>query len=172
MSLTSGKKGISKGAMKMKYDYKNFEMPSEETLRQQLTPEQYDIAYEGGTEPPFHNAYFDNKEVGLYVDVVSKEPLFGSFDKYDSGTGWPSFTKPLPDVTLIERADDSLGMRRIEVISPSSHAHLGHLFDDGPVEFGGKRYCMNSAVLEFVPVTEFKTKGYEKFLPLFGYEMV
>jgi len=151
----------------MSDDYKNFVMPSDDVLRQQLSPAQYAIAYEGGTEPPFQNAYFDYKERGLYVDVVSKYPLFGSFDKYDSGTGWPSFTHPLPGVTLQEVQDDRFGMRRIEVVSPSSGAHLGHVFDDGPIAAGGKRYCMNSAVLLFIPYAELEAGGYGEFLPLF-----
>jgi len=151
----------------MSYDYKNFVMPSEAALRTLLSEEQYAIAYEGGTERPFQNAYFDNKEPGIYLDVVSKYPLFSSLDKYDSGTGWPSFTQPLKGVTLEEKVDTSHGMRRIEVISPSSGAHLGHLFNDGPIDRGGMRYCMNSAVLEFVPRTELAAKGYSDYERLF-----
>jgi methionine-R-sulfoxide reductase len=151
----------------MSEDYKKFIMPTDDVLRQRLSPEQYAIAYEGGTEPPFQNAYFDNKAVGIYVDVISRYPLFGSFDKYDSGTGWPSFTHPLSGVVLEEVQDERFGMSRIEVISPSSGAHLGHVFDDGPKEAGGKRYCMNSAVLLFIPYAELEGRGYGEFLPLF-----
>ena len=140
---------------------------SEEELRQRLTPIQYRVTRQEGTEPAFMNAYWNNHAPGIYVDVVSGEPLFTSLDKFDSGTGWPSFTKPLARESVVEKTDTAHGMERTEVRSTSSDSHLGHVFDDGPANAGGLRYCMNSASLRFVPVDKLKEEGYEKFLPLF-----
>ena len=136
-------------------------------LRSRLTKEQYYVTKQNGTEPPFRNEYWDNKKPGIYVDVISGEPLFSSLDKFDSGTGWPSFAKPLAKENIIEKSDSSHGMTRVEVRSKTSDAHLGHLFDDGPRDRGGMRYCMNSAAMRFIPVEKLKEEGYERFLPLF-----
>ena len=136
-------------------------------LRKKLTKEQYHVTKQNGTEPPFRNEYWDNKQPGIYVDVISGEPLFSSLDKFDSGTGWPSFTKPLAKENIIEKNDGSHGMVRVEVRSKKSDAHLGHLFDDGPRDKGGMRYCMNSAAMRFIPVEKLKEEGYERFHPLF-----
>ena len=136
-------------------------------LRRRLTKEQYYVTKQNGTEPPFRNAYWDNKKPGIYVDVISGEPLFSSVDKFDSGTGWPSFTKPLAKENVVEKSDSSHGMTRVEVRSKKSDAHLGHIFDDGPPDKGGIRYCMNSASLRFIPVEKLEAEGYGKFLPLF-----
>lgn len=130
-----------------------------------LTPEQYHITQENGTERAFQNEYWDNKEEGIYVDVVTGEALFSSKDKFDSGTGWPSFTKPIKEENIIEKSDHSYGMSRVEVRSESSH--LGHVFTDGPKEAGGMRYCINSASLKFIPKDELKAAGYEEFLSEF-----
>ena len=140
---------------------------SDDELRQRLTPIQYRVTRQEGTEPAFMNAYWNNHQPGLYVDVVSGEPLFSSLDKFDSGTGWPSFTKPLEPQTVSEKTDTAYGMERTEVRSTSSDSHLGHVFDDGPSDKGGMRYCMNSASLRFVPIDKLKEEGYEKYLPLF-----
>jgi methionine-R-sulfoxide reductase len=118
-------------------------------LRERLTPEQYHVTKECGTEPPFRNEYWDNHRAGIYVDRISGEPLFSSLDKFDSGTGWPSFTKPIAEENLLEKSDRAFGMERTEVRSKAGDAHLGHLFDDGPRDKGGMRYCMNSAALHF-----------------------
>lgn len=141
--------------------------PTDEELRKRLTPEQYRVTRESDTEPAFHNAYWDNHLPGIYVDVISGKPLFSSLDKFESGTGWPSFTKPLEPRTVTEKTDTAYGMDRTEVRSTSSDSHLGHVFDDGPANAGGMRYCMNSASLRFVPVEKLKEEGYEKYLPLF-----
>ncbi len=141
--------------------------PKDADLRQRLTPEQYRVTKENGTEPPFHNEYWDNHRAGIYVDRISGEPLFSSLDKFESGTGWPSFTKPLVKENLVEKTDTSLGMTRGEIRSKAGDAHLGHLFDDGPADKGGLRYCMNSASLRFVPVEKLQEEGYGQFLPLF-----
>jgi peptide methionine sulfoxide reductase msrA/msrB len=136
-------------------------------LRSRLTREQYHVTKENGTEPPFRNEYWDNKRAGIYVDIINGEPLFSSLDKFDSGTGWPSFTKPLEKENIVEKSDRSHGMVRVEVRSTKSNSHLGHLFEDGPRDKGGMRYCINSASLRFIPVEKLKEEGFERFLPLF-----
>jgi len=141
-----------------------YHKPSPEELKKKLTPSQYNCTQEDGTEPPFQNAYWDNKADGIYVDIVTGEPLFSSLDKYDSGTGWPSFTKPIDASHVQFKTDNKLGLTRTEVRSRAGDSHLGHIFDDGPRDKGGKRYCMNSAALSFVPVDKMKEKGYGKFL--------
>jgi peptide-methionine (R)-S-oxide reductase len=132
-----------------------------------LTDLQFRVTQQDATEPAFRNEYHDNKEPGIYVDVVSGQPLFSSLDKYDSGTGWPSFTRPIDGHAVTTRADDSLWMARTEVRSAGADGHLGHLFDDGPAADGGLRYCMNSAALRFVPVAELDAQGYGHYVSLF-----
>jgi methionine-R-sulfoxide reductase len=141
--------------------------PSADELKKKLTPEQYRVTQQCGTEPPFRNEYWDNHKPGIYVDVVSGEPLFTSLDKFDSGSGWPSFTKPIENGHVNEKTDRTFGMERTEVRGGKSDSHLGHVFDDGPTDKGGLRYCINSAALRFVPVEKLKEEGYERFLPLF-----
>ena len=143
-----------------------FRKPSDAELKKQLTPEQYQVTQHEGTEAPFRNAYWNNHEQGIYVDVVSGEPLFSSLDKFDSGTGWPSFTRPLEAEAVSTRTDRSLFSTRTEVRSRLADSHLGHVFDDGPAP-GGLRYCMNSASLRFVPVARLEAEGYGEYLPLF-----
>ena len=132
-----------------------------------LSAEQRRVTQEGGTEPAFRNEYWDNKQPGIYVDVVSGEPLFASLSKYDSHTGWPSFTAPLEPGNVVEKPDTSHGMIRIEVRSVHGDSHLGHLFDDGPEAAGGLRYCVNSASLRFVPVDQLESEGYGDYRHLF-----
>ncbi len=132
-----------------------------------LTDLQYAVTQDAGTEPPFRNAYWDNHEDGIYVDIVSGQPLFASTDKYDSGTGWPSFTRPLDTDAVTTKTDWKMLMPRTEVISSGAESHLGHVFRDGPREAGGLRYCMNSAALRFVPVAELDDQGYGVYRTLF-----
>jgi peptide-methionine (R)-S-oxide reductase len=131
-----------------------------------LTRNQYAVTQEAATEPAFRNEYWDNHDKGLYVDVVSGEPLFVSADKYDSGCGWPSFTRPIPGSSVVEKKDLQFGMVRIEVRSGVADSHLGHVFDDGPVAAGGLRYCINSAALRFVPEAELEAQGYGDYRAL------
>jgi methionine-R-sulfoxide reductase len=140
--------------------------PSSEELKKKLTPEQYHVTQQCGTEPPFRNEYWDNHRAGIYVDIVSGEPLFSSLDKFDSGSGWPSFTKPIDKQSVAEKSDPTLGMERTEVRGGKSDSHLGHVFDDGPAPTG-QRFCINSAALRFVPVEKLKEEGYGQYLPLF-----
>ncbi|MDY6827182.1 MAG: peptide-methionine (R)-S-oxide reductase MsrB [Bacillota bacterium] len=135
-------------------------------LRERLTDLQYAVTRENATEPPFNNEYWNNKEAGIYVDIVSGEPLFSSLDKFDSGSGWPSFTRPINEENIVEKEDTSFGIGRVEVRSRQADSHLGHLFEDGPPPTG-LRYCINSAALRFIPVDKLEEEGYGEYLKLF-----
>jgi methionine-R-sulfoxide reductase len=137
------------------------------TRLKELSPLQFEVTQENGTEPPFRNEYWNNHRAGIYVDVVSGEPLFLSSDKYDSGTGWPSFTRPIAPGAVVTKSDNSLFESRVEVRSSLADSHLGHVFDDGPAPTG-KRYCMNSAAMRFVPVDQMAAAGYGQYLPRLG----
>ena len=147
-------------------EWRMFQKPSDEELRAKLSGMQYDVTQHEGTEPPFRNEYWDNKEEGIYVDVVSGEPLFSSREKYDSGTGWPSFWRPLEKDNVVEKTDKKLWMTRTEVRSKHGDSHLGHVFPDGPRPTG-LRYCMNSASMRFIPVDRLEAEGYGEYKKLF-----
>ena len=147
-------------------DQTNFKKPDAAELKKTLTPEQFAVTQQSATEPAFNNEYWDNHEPGIYVDVVSRRPLFSSLDKFDSGCGWPSFTQPLSGTDVVERADDSYGMERTEVRSKVADSHLGHVFDDGPGPTH-LRYCINSASLRFIPLNKMEAEGYSKYLEPF-----
>jgi peptide methionine sulfoxide reductase msrA/msrB len=146
---------------------KDFKKPGTAELKKRLSSVQFAVTQQCGTEPPFHNAYWDNHNPGIYVDVVSGEPLFSSLDKFDSGTGWPSFTRPVNGSDIVEKKDTTLGMGQTEVRSKTADSHLGHMFHDGPADKGGLRYCINSAALKFIPLEEMDQAGYGQYLEPF-----
>jgi peptide methionine sulfoxide reductase msrA/msrB len=145
----------------------DFKKPSAAELQKKLTAEQFAVTQEAATEPAFHNEFWDNHKPGIYVDVVSGKPLFSSLDKFDSGCGWPSFSSPLNNTDVVEHTDTSYGMSRTEVRSTAADSHLGHVFDDGPADKGGLRYCINSASRKFIPVEEMEKAGYGQYLEPF-----
>lgn len=148
--------------------WNNFTKPNDDELKKMLSEKQYSVTQKDGTERPFENEYYDNKEEGIYVDVVSGEPLFSSVHKYDSGTGWPSFTQPIDKTNIVEKEDSKMFMKRTEVRSKHGDSHLGHVFNDGPQESGGMRYCLNSSSLKFIPKSELAGTEYGEYLSLFN----
>ncbi len=148
------------------WEAKDYKKPSTQELKSKLSSMQFDVTQKEGTEPPYKNEYWNNHDEGIYVDIVSGEPLFSSKDKYDSGTGWPSFTQPLKKESITTKEDHQFGSTRTEVRSRLSDSHLGHVFDDGPKP-SGLRYCMNSASLKFIPKNALKKQGYGEFVSLF-----
>ena len=164
--IGSGRAGFLDKTWKNREQKPGFIKPDKDQLRSQLNSCQFDVTQNSATEPPFRNEYWDNHRQGIYVDIVSGEALFSSIDKFDSGSGWPSFTKPLQPGNVIEKSDTSHGMTRVEVRSSKADSHLGHVFDDGPAP-GGMRYCINSAALKFIAVEDLEKEGYGHFLPLF-----
>lgn len=151
---------------KKKIEVEKYNKPNDEDIKRKLTKEQYDVTQKNHTEPPFENEYWNNKEKGIYVDIVTGMPLFISSDQFASGCGWPSFTKPIDKSVIIFKRDQSFGMERTEVRSKNSDSHLGHVFNDGPINEGGLRYCINSASLRFIPLSEMKKEGYGEFIEL------
>lgn len=152
--------------MAKKANQKKFRKPDDATLHSMLTAEQYAVTQKSATERAFQNEYWNEKREGIYVDITTGEPLFISTDKFDSGCGWPSFSKPIDKSLIVKKMDNSYGMERIEVRSKTGNAHLGHVFNDGPADKGGLRYCINSASLRFIPKEKMKEEGYAEYIPL------
>jgi methionine-R-sulfoxide reductase len=158
---------LSNNQIKKPTNMSDFKKPSAMELKQKLTAEQFAVTQQSATEPAFHNEFWNNHQPGIYVDIVSGMPLFSSLDKFDSGCGWPSFTAPLNGTDVVEHTDNSYSMARTEVRSAVADSHLGHVFDDGPSDKGGLRYCINSASLKFIPVAEMEKAGYGQYLAPF-----